>query len=61
MYTYKDFVSGKIRRTRGRFLRWERGGILMAWGVTFELPMSVLWVPHYLLTPETRAAIPGRP
>jgi len=22
-YTYKDFVTGKIRRTRGKFIGWS--------------------------------------
>ena len=30
MYTYKDFVTGKIKRTRGKFHGWsERTGTLM--------------------------------
>jgi len=61
MYTYKDFETGDIKRTRGEFLKWQRGGVLNAWGVVFKNPRSVLFVPEYLLTAETRERIPKRP
>lgn len=60
-YTYKDFETRKIRYTRGKFLHWQRGGLLNAWGAVFACHSSIVFVPEYLLTPETRAAIPERP
>lgn len=60
MYTYKDFVTKKIKRTRGEFDNWQRGGPLNAWGAVFRNPKSFLFVPEYCLTDETRKRIPPR-
>lgn len=56
---YKDIVTGKLKKTRGRFVRWERGGPLNSIGAIVELPKSVLFIPRYLLTPDSRAALPA--
>lgn len=61
MYTYRDFVTGKIHRTRGKFVRWHQGGPLNAWYAMFALPLSSLYVPEYCLTPETRSRLPENP
>jgi hypothetical protein len=53
VYRYKDFVTGKLRFTRGRFVGWINLTI-------FEIPYAIFkrkWdnvlVPKYLLTKET--------
>ena len=61
MYTYKEFMTKKIKRTRGKFSGWRQGGPLNVWGVVFENPRSLLFVPHYCLTQETRDRIPAKP
>lgn len=62
MYTYKDFVTGKIRRTRGKFESWsEPTGPLKVRYAVFQNPRGRVCVPYYCLTPETKAAIPPRP
>jgi hypothetical protein len=60
-YTYRDFLSGKLHYTRGEFANWTRGGPLNAWCAVFRRRRSVLFVPEYLLTPETRQALPPPP
>lgn len=58
MYTYKDFITGKIKRTRGQFNGWTQPtGLLKAPYAIFKNPCSTVLVPAYLLTPETKAAI----
>jgi hypothetical protein len=58
MYTYKDFVSGKIKRTRGKFDGWtEPTGLLNARYAIFKNPLGVVMVPEYLLMPETKTKI----
>lgn len=62
MYTYKDFVTGKIKRTRGKFDGWsEPTGPLSVRYAIFRNPRGCVCVPHYCLTPETKAAIPPMP
>lgn len=61
MYTYKDFMTDKIHKTRGTFVRWQKDGPLNVWGVLFQKPRSVMWVPRYLLTQETLAQLPKAP
>ena len=61
MFTYKDFVTGKIHYTRGKFSNWTRGGPLNAWYAVFNTRKTHVCIPEYLLTPETRAAIPPKP
>ena len=62
MYTYKDIVTGKTKRTRGKFAGWsERTGPLHIRYAIFANPSSHICVPAYCLTDETRAAIPPIP
>jgi len=57
-YTYKDFVTGKIRFTRGRFEGWTPGtGIIGAKYAIFRTKATEVLIPEYLLTQDTRAAI----
>ena len=57
-HTYKDFVTGKIRFTRGRFEGWTPGtGIIGAKYAIFRTKATEIFVPEYLLTKETRTAI----
>ena len=58
-YTYKDLATGKLRYTCGEFSNWTRGGPLNARYAVFRLRRSVLFVPEYCLSPETRAALPS--
>ena len=58
MYTYKDFVTGKIRHTNGRFLKWTKPtGILETPYAVFQRSKSVLLIPKFLLTKETLSEI----
>lgn len=58
MYTYKDFVTGKIKRTRGRFSHFSAPtGPLQARYALFKNPCGYVCVPEYCLTPETRARL----
>ena len=58
MYTYKDFATGEIKRTNGRFGGWtEPTGLLNVRYAIFRRPRSSIFVPAYLLTPETLEAI----
>jgi len=62
MYTYKDFATGKMRRTRGEFEQWsEPTGPLKVRYAIFKNPKGRVCVPSYCLTPETKAAIPSVP
>lgn len=57
-YTYKDFVTNKIRRTSGRFAGWTNpGGPLGVQYAKFNTRCMYALVPVYLLTPETKARI----
>jgi len=57
-YTYKDFVTGKIKHTRGTFAGWsEPTGPLNVPYAIFVNPKGQVCVPEYLLTRETREAI----
>lgn len=56
-YTYKDFLTGKVKWTRGRFAGWTKGGILNATYAVFQRRTDTIYVPAYCLTPETRQAI----
>lgn len=54
-YYYKDFVTAKTRYTRGKFIGWsERTGPLKRRYAGFERGSDTLWIPIYLLLPETR-------
>ena len=58
MYTYKDFATGKIRKTRGKFSGWTRPtGLLKARYAIFSNPGGDVLVPEYLLTAETKERI----
>lgn len=58
MYTYKDFATGKIKRTRGAFAgRTEPTGLLNARYAIFRNRGGDVLVSRYLLTEETRKAI----
>ena len=54
-YTYKDFVTGKIRKTRGKFKGFTKPlGLLQVPFAKFELSGSINLIPRYLLTKETK-------
>jgi hypothetical protein len=62
MYTFKDFDTGQIRRTRGKFSHWDGPtGPLNAYYAIFLNPRGVVAVPEYCLTAETERAIPACP
>jgi len=55
---YRDLVTGKLRYTRGVFAGWtEPIGPLSVPYAVFQRPQTSLFVPAYLLTPETRTAL----
>ena len=57
-YTYKNFATDKLRWTAGRFIGWsEPTGPLCAPYAGFQRKASMLWIPKYLLTAETREAL----
>jgi len=54
-YTYVDFVTGKIRRTRGKFIGWSRPtGLLNVRYAIFQTSCTYVNVPYYCLTRETK-------
>ena len=56
-YTYRDFVTGRPRWTRGKFIEWYKDG----WGIwraVFARKSDVLLMPEYCMTKETKAVIP---
>lgn len=57
MYRFKDFETGKPRWTKGKFVGWKKGGRFEIWYAIFETRCSVLWIPEYLLTKETKVKI----
>ena len=61
MIIYKDFATGRKRRTNGRFVRWEKGGPLNELYAIIELPRSVLMIPRYCMTVESRLELPDVP
>lgn len=61
-YTYRDMDEpGKIRHTRGVFVGWWRDNLFGIPRAVFALTRTEVLIPHYLLTPETRQAIPPMP
>jgi hypothetical protein len=61
MYTYKD-INGKVRKTRGTFVGWsDPTGPLNTRYAMFRTPATLIAVPRYLLTRETREAIAPYP
>ena len=58
-YTYKDFVTGKMRRTSGKFAGWTpKTGFCNVPYAIFETAKTRVLVPAFLLTAETKASIP---
>jgi len=58
MYTYTEFASNKIRRTKGKFCGWtEPMGILNVRYAIFRNRCSEILVPIYCLTKETKERI----
>lgn len=54
-YTYKDFVTGKIHKTSGKFEGWtDKTGPLNVRYAIFHRPKSSLFIPEYCLTKETQ-------
>ncbi len=59
MFSYKDFVTRKIHRTRGTFKGWTKPtGLVKVPYAVFSNPKGEVLVPIYLLTQETRAMLP---
>ncbi len=57
-FTYKDFVTGRIRWTSGEFQGWTREtGPLKARYAVFHTAATEIIVPEYLLTKKTKEAI----
>lgn len=52
-YTYKDFDTGKIRRTFGKFSRWALMGPLNTEYAVFITPKTRVYVPRYCLTQQS--------
>ncbi len=60
-YTYTDFVTGKQRYTRGKFIEWTKPtGLLNARFAHFWIGKSSLFVPEYLLSKESKEVIRGK-
>ena len=58
MYTYKDFLTGGVKRTKGTFSGWTpKQGPLNARYAIFKNPKGEILVPEYCLTEETRKNI----
>lgn len=58
-YYYRDFDDRNKRHfTSGKFIGWQRGGILGIVGAVFELQSGAIFVPKYLLCQETLAILP---
>ena len=52
MIAYKDFPSGKIRRTRGRFIGWIRGGEVGFIYAVVQRKASTLYIPRNDITED---------
>ncbi len=61
MITYKDFPSGKQRRTRGKFIGWIRGGEFGFVYAVVQRKASVLYIPRHDITAESKAKLPPLP
>lgn len=58
MYTYKDFITKKKRYTNGQFTGWtETTGLLKVRYAIFSTAKTLVLVPEYLLTKETKEKI----
>ena len=54
-YTYKDFATGKVHKTSGKFEGWtDKTGPLNVRYAIFRRQSSSLFIPEYCLTKETR-------
>lgn len=58
---YRDFETGKVHWTRGKFKGWIIGGLLKTWHVVIQRKRSVLYIPVYCLLPESRDELPPTP
>ena len=57
-YTYKDFATGKPKWTRGRLVGWHGpDGPLNVMYAAFDRGRSMIFVPEYCLTTESKRAI----
>lgn len=57
-YTFKDFITGKIKFTRGEFKGWtDNTGLVGSRYAIFRNRGGDVLVPAYLLTAETKEAI----
>jgi len=60
MYQYKDFLTGKIKATRGKFAGWTKStGLLDCRYAIFRNPKGWLFIPEFSLTKETRERLVG--
>lgn len=55
MLYYRDFATGKLRRTFGKPVGVRRDGPLNAWGLVVQNRASELFIPEYLLEGAGRA------
>lgn len=49
MLYYRDFASGKIRRTFAKPISVQRDGPLNEWGLVLRNRASTLFIPRYCL------------
>ena len=56
-HTYKDFITGKLHWTQGVFRGWIKGGLIGCRYACFHRRKSIIYVPEYLLTKETKQYI----
>lgn len=58
MYSYRDFATQALKRTRGKFAGWTApmGPLTVRYAI-FQNRASEIFVPRYLVTPETLARI----
>ena len=58
MYSYKDFATGKVKHTRGKFAGWTgKTGLLNVRYAIFSNRAGDVLVPEYCLTPATKEKI----
>jgi len=61
-FYYRDFDTNERHYTRGVFVKWAKlGRIINVYHAVFKRAKSYLYIPVYLLEPETLAALPPRP
>ena len=54
MIEYRDFVTKKIRKSRGKPIKVVRGGPLGCLALVVENSKSWMWIPEYLLIGKGR-------